>query len=138
MRFVFILALLVGMCTSLPAADWVADGDNWKVTTANYGDVVVSATVKAQLDQCRASDNHRFRWAEDALDASSWVNALKVGFQDTRHNGASVKRYITDPGTYRWWVPMWRAFISRYVSDTAPDPEARALTIVVRDPLPQS
>jgi hypothetical protein len=131
------LILMLAFVVSTPAADWVADGDNWKVTTANYDDVVVTAAVKAQLEQCRASANHRFRWAEDALDASDWVNLLKVGFQDTRHNNALVKHYILDPGSYKWWVPLWRDFVARYASDTNPDPDAQALTITVREPLPQ-
>ena len=138
MRFILTAIFMMVLVTSVPAADWVADGDNWKVSTANYGDVMVTAEVKAKLEQCRASDNHRYRWASDVLDASTWVNQLKVGFADTQHNGAMVKKYILDPGSYKWWIPMWWDFVDRYVSDVSSDPEAEALTFVVKAPPVQS
>jgi hypothetical protein len=134
MRFILAAILVMVLIPSLPAADWVADGANWKVTTANYGDVVVTAEVKAKLEKCRASDNFRYRWAEGVLDASNWVNLLKVGFSDTQHNNASVRKYILDPGEYKWWIPMWRDFVDRYISDVSSDPEAEALAFVVKSP----
>ncbi len=140
MRFLLPILLLFAAAATAPAAVWTDNGDGtWSCVTSQCGTVTVSDDGKAKLEQCRASDNFRFRSSSDELSPSDWLDGIKVGFSDTRHNGATVlHRGVSAPdsGDTNWWVNLWSLFLGRYVWSGASDRDAAGLAVSVDAPLP--
>lgn len=141
MRNLIFGTILLTLATSLSAAGWV-DNQNgsWSAVTQSCGTITVTTAVKAKLEKCRASDNFRFRWSNDAMDASMWLDGIKNGFADTRHNGATVRHPgipIPSNANQNWWRSLWRQFLQRYVWNNHPTQDAAGLAISVDSPLPR-
>lgn len=140
MRFFFAAIFAMALVTSAAAAGWSDNGDGtWTCSPVTMDPVTVSDLWKQRLDQCRASDNFRFRRASDALEASAWLDSLKAGIVDTRHNNAVFfHRGVPSPdsGDVEWYRNLWAAFLDRYVWKQHPDRNARGLQIVIDAPVP--
>jgi hypothetical protein len=134
------MAIIMALCLpSLRAADWTDNEDGtWSCVTVECGTVTVPTEGKNKLEKCRASDNFRFRYMEDQLSPSAWLDALKTGLVDTRHNYAVMYHYgvpAPDSGDENWWQVLWGKFLDRYVWPQHPDRDTAGMAVEIDPPL---
>jgi hypothetical protein len=108
-RISIMVALILGLCTSIQASDWIDQGDGTWQLSVTY--TVTTTAHKDLYEQCRKWDNQRYRYAEDQLDASEWFEAMFMGLditqEDTTLYPGPVKNYIQGiiNDFYYYWVP---------------------------------
>ncbi len=126
MRF-FIFVLALGLCASLPAADWVDQGDGTWTCSVSF--TAPTTDIKIELEQCRKQDNYLYRYLEDELSPSDWLQANILGLEVTQAEsdlyGGNVRSYLAG---------LWAAFKDYWVSPHAPDRDALARGTAVPNP----
>jgi hypothetical protein len=126
-RIFIVLALILGLCTSLPASDWVDQGDGTWQLSVTY--TAATTADKELYEKCREWDNSRYRYAEDVVSASEWFQGILQGLSVTQED---VPQY---PGNAKNYLRgLINKFIDYWVPASIEDKDTAARFIEVPAP----
>lgn len=131
MRFVlFALAALI-VAAPVSAGDWVDNGDgSW---TLSVSITAPTTETKDLYEKARAWDNYRYRWLDEQLDASAWVEGILEGMSVVQTTSPAfpglARNYLRGlvNDTIAYWVPEYVEDKDSWLLDnvTIPDPPSQ-------------